>query len=62
MIQYNLCCDFILVFSGCIKTLAYSKHTHKLFSTAEDGKFAFWDLDSERQEVHIISCVCVCSL
>lgn len=37
--------------SGCIKALAYSKSTHKLFSTAEDGKLAAWDLDSEREEV-----------
>lgn len=53
--------QFLLVYSGCIKTLAYSNSTHKLFSTADDGKLATWDLESERQEVCSL-CVYVCTV
>lgn len=60
-----LICLVSFVCSGCIKALAYSKSTHKLFSTAEDGKLAVWDLDSERQEVcavyiYIYICMFMC--
>ena len=33
-----------------VRSLAYSSHTRKLFSSGEDSKVFVWDLETERQE------------
>lgn len=47
------CCAQHLMYSssGKIRGLAYSIHSRKLISAAEDNLIGVWDMDSEREEV-----------